>query len=110
MVESLRRHVGWEVDEHAAKVTFTELLANVLRHGKSPLSVWLQCEHGAVKLHVLESGNGFKCEPHLSNPTSESGRGLYLVSKMTSELKIEGNPRGTHIIATLPRKNSPARQ
>lgn len=103
MVEALRQHAGWAVDEYTAKVTFTELLTNVLRHGKSPVSVWLYCADDAVQLHVLESGGGFQTEPCLPCPESEGGRGLYLVSKMASDLTIEGDPRGTHIIATLPR-------
>lgn len=108
-IEVVRSHVGWKVDVVFAKLIFTELLANVIRHGEHPVSVWLECSDGAVKLHILESGRGFAASPRLpSNPLSESGRGLFLVSEFAIALSIQGDPRGTHIVATLPHKGSGA--
>lgn len=110
MLATLREHRDWEVDQEAAKSAYTELLSNVLRYGGCPVEVWLFCQDDEVKLHVLEFGLGFDEEPRLPSPMSEHGRGLFLVSHLAADLRINGDPRGTHIIATLPRKEqSPSR-
>jgi anti-sigma regulatory factor (Ser/Thr protein kinase) len=100
----LKGHLGWSLDVDAANVVFTELLGNVLRHGKSPVSIWLECGDDAVKLHVRESGTGFSTKPALPEALSIGGRGLFLASTSANRLEIEGEPRGTHIVATLLRK------
>jgi len=99
-LETIGRHAGWRVDVDAAWIVFTEILTNVLRHGQSPVSVWLDCT-GAVRLHVLESGPGFNNVPAAPKPDDKGGRGLFLASKMSAGLEIKGEPRGTLIVATL---------
>lgn len=100
----IRSHSDWELDEVAANVILTELLANVDQHGAFPALVELECAGGMVKLHLSETGNGFSQHPELpADVFSESGRGLFLVSNFAVELEIAGNPRGTYITAGLPR-------
>ena len=102
-LETVRAHEGWSLDEEAAKTIFTELLTNVMRHSHSPVSVWLACRDGECKLHVLEFGPGFENEPKLPHDLAQGGRGLFLASAYSDELRIDGDPRGTYIIASLPR-------
>jgi anti-sigma regulatory factor (Ser/Thr protein kinase) len=100
----IRSHSGWPLDLEAARSVFTELLTNVFEHGKSPVSVWLDCSDDSVKLYIRESGRGFSARPALPEAWTEGGRGLFLASKFASDLDIKGRPRGTHVVATLMRK------
>ena len=98
-------HCDWELDEHAANTIFTELLSNVAQHGAFPALVELECVDGMVKLHLSETGEGFSRNPELPEDMfCESGRGLFLVKTFAAEFEIMGNPRGTYIVAGLPRK------
>lgn len=101
-IDAIRNHDGPRTDEDAARSIYAELLGNVMRHGKSPVSVWLECCGPRLQFHLVESGQGFTRKPALPNAHQEGGRGLFLVSTLASELTIEGEPPGTHIVATLP--------
>jgi signal transduction histidine kinase len=102
-MEVVSNHDGWQLDEDAARNIFTELLSNVIRHGASPVSLALECEGVDVNFRLAESGRGFDKAIGLPPMTSEHGRGLFVVSQMAERLDVDGNPRGTKIVATLPR-------
>jgi serine phosphatase RsbU (regulator of sigma subunit)/anti-sigma regulatory factor (Ser/Thr protein kinase) len=85
-------------------VIFCELIGNAVRHAPGPLSVSLEQRDGALVLHVIDKGPGFAYRPHLpSNIWSESGRGLYLISKLARAVEVERIPGlGSHVSVTLP--------
>ena len=82
----LRDAASSESDLDAADVIYGELVGNAVRHagGQIDISlVWL--EHG-VALRVRDHGTGF-WHAGISAPSadSESGRGLFLASKLTND-------------------------
>lgn len=105
-METVRHHVGWDLDEYAARVVFTELLSNAMRHGKGPISARLECDGSALRLRVTDCGGGFERMPEPPAPLSDGGRGLFIVSRYADDIKLEGNPVGTSVVATLTRKPS----
>lgn len=88
----------------ACGVIFAELMGNAVRHAPGPLSVSLEVRGDKPVLHVIDDGPGFEFEPALpANIWSESGRGLYLISKLASSVEVERLPGlGSHVIVTLP--------
>ncbi|MBV9720096.1 MAG: ATP-binding protein [Candidatus Eremiobacteraeota bacterium] len=103
-LEAVREHRDWEVDDEAAKVVFTELVANVVRHAPGPIEVTLECDGCSLLLNVSDRGSGFAYEPKLpENLLAEGGRGLYIVSRLATEVRIEVNKRlGLNVAAKLP--------
>jgi anti-sigma regulatory factor (Ser/Thr protein kinase) len=85
-------------------VIFAELIGNAVRHAPGPLSVSLERRHGELALHLIDNGPGFDYAPVLPNNIwSETGRGLYLISKLARGVEVERLPGlGSHVIVTLP--------
>jgi anti-sigma regulatory factor (Ser/Thr protein kinase) len=85
-------------------VIFSELVGNAVRHAPGPLNLSLEFREGEADLHVIDSGPGFQYQPVLPDDVwSESGRGLFLVSKLARRVHVERIPgNGSHIVATLP--------
>ncbi len=83
---------------------FAELIGNVVRHAAGALSLSLQVHDGEIILHLIDKGPGFDYEPALpANVWAESGRGLYLISMLARNVKVERLPGlGSHIAVTLP--------
>ena len=88
---------------HAAELVFGEMVGNVVRHAPGPIDVQLDTTGPEPVLHVIDRGVGFIRDPALPiNPLSESGRGLYIISRLTKGLRVERIPGyGNHIAATL---------
>lgn len=101
--EALRKHVGRALDEHAAVVVFTELVANVVRHAPGSIKISLECNGEEVLLSVTDNGPGF----HFSDPAppdmlSETGRGLFIVSRYVRKMQVvKRGGAGTNVIASL---------
>jgi len=93
-----------EEDLVSCGVIFAELIGNAVRHAPGPLSVSLELRDGAPVLHVIDRGPGFSFEPRLpANIWSETGRGLYLISKLAHKVEVERLPGlGSHVVVTLP--------
>jgi anti-sigma regulatory factor (Ser/Thr protein kinase) len=85
-------------------VIFSELIGNAVRHAPGPLSVSLEQRERSLLLHVIDKGPGFAYRPKLPpNIWAESGRGLYLISKLALHVEVERVPGlGSHVTVTLP--------
>jgi serine phosphatase RsbU (regulator of sigma subunit)/anti-sigma regulatory factor (Ser/Thr protein kinase) len=83
---------------------FAELIGNAVRHAPGSLAVSLEDRDGAFILHIIDKGPGFGYEPTLpGNIWAESGRGLFLISKLAREVSVEQIPGlGSHIAVVLP--------
>jgi anti-sigma regulatory factor (Ser/Thr protein kinase) len=105
-IERLRRHQGVSLDLDSAKLIFTELVTNVMRHAGNSIRITLECNSRRVLLRIVDSGPGFEYEPRLpKDPFSEGGRGLFLVSEVAPEVSVERHERvGTSVLAVLPVK------
>jgi anti-sigma regulatory factor (Ser/Thr protein kinase) len=83
---------------------FAELIGNAVRHAPGPIGISLEFQGEDVILHVVDKGPGFQYDPHLpADVWSESGRGLFLVSKLAKHVRADRIPGlGAHIAVTLP--------
>jgi|HubBroStandDraft_4_1064222.scaffolds.fasta_scaffold00011_113 PAS domain S-box-containing protein len=88
----------------AAETVFGELLGNAVRFAPGPIEVVFDWSHNAAPvLHMLDRGPGFTFSPKLpTDPLSERGRGLYIVSSLAEDFNV--TPRydgGSHARAVL---------
>ncbi|MGC2128878.1 MAG: SpoIIE family protein phosphatase [Candidatus Aquilonibacter sp.] len=83
---------------------FAELIGNAVRHAPGPLSASLEVRGDSIVLHVIDDGPGFDFKPALPrNLWAESGRGLYLIQRLSRGVVVERLPgRGSHVAVTLP--------
>lgn len=103
LVAYLRQRAGEAADICAAELVFGELVGNVVRHAPGPIEVHVDWSGPRATLHVIDRGRGFLRDPSLpADMLSESGRGLYIVSRLTGELRIERIAGyGNHVAAVL---------
>lgn len=98
----ISRHADPGADVAAAELIFGELIGNVVRHAPGPIDVQVDWSGKAPILHVTDRGHGIIRDPLLPHPFSESGRGLFIVSQLSSKMEIERIPGyGNHIAVTL---------
>jgi anti-sigma regulatory factor (Ser/Thr protein kinase) len=96
-------HSGSGVDEFAAKLIYTELIGNVVRHAPGAVEIALQSDGQRVLLEVSDDGPGFEPARGLPPALAENGRGLFLVAQFADRMWVEANPhRGAKIVAELP--------
>ncbi|HET6276364.1 MAG TPA: ATP-binding protein [Candidatus Cybelea sp.] len=103
-VEELRRHDGWQIDEEAAKIIFTELVANAALHAPGAIDITVTCADNSISLQVKDSGSAFEWNPRLPPPISESGRGVFIVSRFAESVDVKAVPSGKMVTAILPRR------
>lgn len=104
--EVLKKHAGWEIDEFAANLVYSELVSNVVRHTGGGIQIRLVCDRSDVFVEIIDQGAGFDyTEPPAVNALSESGRGLFLTSRYSSDLRIVAQKGiGTTVKAALRKK------
>jgi serine phosphatase RsbU (regulator of sigma subunit)/anti-sigma regulatory factor (Ser/Thr protein kinase) len=93
-----------------AQTVFGELLGNVFRHTNDRVEVALDLTVDEPVLHVLDRGAGFTFYARLPKDTmSESGRGLFIASKLARDVSVVPRPGGgSHARAVL--KITPTRK
>ncbi len=92
-------------DVPAAELIFGELLGNVVRYARGPVSFHLDWHAVQPTLLVTDEGPGFRGAPSgaLDDLNAEGGRGLALVRALAVEMAA-GNcsERGAYVRAVLP--------
>ncbi|HET7814990.1 MAG TPA: ATP-binding protein [Candidatus Baltobacteraceae bacterium] len=92
-------------DLFAANLVFGELISNVIKHAPGGgVRVWLEPEGPRFALCIKDDGKGFSKAPSFelpADPGSESGRGLYLVKKLTCNFEYKRDD-GFMVRAVLP--------
>jgi anti-sigma regulatory factor (Ser/Thr protein kinase) len=101
--ETLSPHDFSDSDAANAELVFGELCGNVVRHAPGRIDVVVDRSGVQSVLHVLDKGVGFR---HLSRLPAdlfaEAGRGLFLVTSMTTEFTVSGRVGGgSHARAVL---------
>jgi anti-sigma regulatory factor (Ser/Thr protein kinase) len=101
---TVRAHVGWQLDENAAGIIFSELLANVVIHAPGPVKIDLECDGKNVLLKFADTGPGFDfTSATMPSPRDERGRGLFIVSHYASGMQVTNlDGVGTLVSASLP--------
>jgi len=91
ILAALREIAEFTVEqEQNVHVIFSELVGNAVRHAPGALSISISTSGSKVCLHVIDDGPGFDRQPALpSDIWSESGRGLFLISALAENLKVE---------------------
>ncbi len=81
-----------------------ELASNAIRHTASGQGGWLAveitCYPGLVRVAVADCG-GTKEPVVIEDPGGESGRGLFLVQQLSSDMGMSGNHSGRLIWADI---------
>jgi PAS domain S-box-containing protein len=94
VTEALERFGCSEEAVFDGDLVLGELLGNVVRHAPPIADVRLDLRGPAPRLSVLDRGAG--CPPFLAEPDlqRESGRGLYLISQVVTDLTITARDGG----------------
>ena len=66
----------------------SELVTNGLRHGEPPVQLTLDRRGGRLRLTVTDKGSNIP-RPRVAGPEATGGRGLFLVSALSTAWKIE---------------------
>lgn len=82
-------------ESFAAELAFGELIANAVRHAPGP--VVARCRiapDGAATIELDDAGSGFVPAPISADLFAESGRGLALLRRLTSDVHVGSTPSG----------------
>jgi anti-sigma regulatory factor (Ser/Thr protein kinase) len=103
IIDDLRSNAARGADLGAAELILTELLGNAFRHGGGSARVALDWSEDGAVLSVWDDGPPFDANPGLpTDPTSTSGRGLFIVRALARELSVERTDGGNRVRAVLP--------
>jgi anti-sigma regulatory factor (Ser/Thr protein kinase) len=100
----LRKACNGQSDFGGAEIIFGELVANVVRHAPGPIQITARSDsRGSVTLNVFDTGPAFKIAPALpASLSSESGRGLYVISQLCAHLSSIRTEIGNKVSVVLP--------
>ena len=106
-------HAG-EAEVADAVTVFGELLGNVVRHTEDDVEAALDMTAEEPVLHVLDRGPGFKFYARLPKDSmSESGRGLYIATKLARDVSVVPRPDGgshARVVLKMKRPRVPVHQ
>jgi len=86
----------WQLDDLAsvAELLLTELVANAVRHARTPFTVMMRWNGSALHCEVSDA-NPLPPRPHLDlDPTALGGRGLLMIDQLASAWGTELAPQG----------------
>jgi len=83
-----------------AAVVVTELTTNAVEHASSPSRLRLSRTRNGVRIEVQDAGQGTP-EPQAPSETAEGGRGLLIVSALSTAWGIDDAPDGKTVWAEL---------
>ncbi|MGZ3497970.1 MAG: ATP-binding protein [Vulcanimicrobiaceae bacterium] len=102
-LEFIREACTAHSDCDAAEIVFGELVANVIQHAPGPIEITVRSDaRGLVTLDVCDTGVGFAIAPALPLGGSESGRGLYIISRLCPHLSSARTITGNRVRVVLP--------
>ena len=92
----LRRHADGDSDFGAAEQAFIDLMATALEGGATPLWLELDWTGESPRVCVHDLGGHFQLEAvaRPADPSDQNGRGVYVVSDLTKELRIASRRAG----------------
>lgn len=101
VADALRQWGHSDVLVNDAQLVVSELATNAVIHAHSPFSVLVRGEDAGVRLSVADQS---PAKPELRNPSEDqpSGRGLHVVSALTSRWGVDTLDDGKSVWAHLP--------
>ncbi|HSK28187.1 MAG TPA: ATP-binding protein [Jiangellales bacterium] len=109
--EYLRRHAQDDAEVDSALLAVEELVANAVRHSTTPTWVTTDWHGDELVVSVLDLGPGFELDSvALPDVDSESGRGLFIVAALSTDLQaVRRRAGGARVSARLPLRRSGSR-
>jgi anti-sigma regulatory factor (Ser/Thr protein kinase) len=118
IVAYLRRHAAPGSDLDDAELVISELLANAVEHARGPAWISIRWDTAHPVLTVSDLGQGFGEDARArvlspaaalpADPLSVSGRGLFLVNRLSRDLEIAAQgAHGVVVSATLDLQRAP---
>lgn len=99
----LDRHGIQGADVDAALIVVSELVTNAIQHAGSPVWVSLEWSSRFPEFTVRDLGPGFELKLTPPDVFAESGRGLWAVSHLASQLRVaHRRHEGAEVSAVLP--------
>jgi anti-sigma regulatory factor (Ser/Thr protein kinase) len=100
----LRANAPEDSDFDAARLIYTELVANVIRHAPGPIWITLGwTRNRKARLRVYDAGEIF--EPSFALPAdrfARDGRGLHIVASLAGNVTVVGVRGGVAVNVVLP--------
>lgn len=78
-----------------AAVLMTELVANAIRHVPGPCAVELSRRGDALRMAVIDSGQGM---PELRVPSDLSGRGMHIIASLSTAWGVDRLDDGSKVV------------
>lgn len=95
------RHATDATDIAAAELIFGELVGNAVRHARTRVIVEA-CAGETPRLCVRNDGSARAFAPRSARDDAEHGRGLFIVSRIAPELRIDREAGDIVVTALLP--------
>lgn len=107
----VKRALLWELagfeagtwDLGTIEIIYGELASNVARHTPGPATVVLERRGDELVLRVQDRGAPFTPSDAMPDLLAESGRGLFLIRALASDLRVEALDDGNRVTVVLPR-------
>ena len=89
-VRRLLADAGWDGDVDAVALAVHEAMVNALRHAGGVTAATAAVDGGTVVVEVRDRGEGFvvPATAEMPDPAAESGRGLFLIRRLTSAASV----------------------
>lgn len=101
-VDFLQHQGVQQSDCYCAELVFGELVGNAVRHAPGPINVSARVHtRGVVVIVIRDTGPKFDLSLRPPPLRSECGRGLYIVSLLTADLRSENAGFGNKVTAIL---------
>lgn len=97
---------GYRELVHDAMLVVSELVTNAVRHANSAAAVVIHRSEGGVRIEVRDNGDGMP-DPQPPSETAEHGRGLMIVSALSTAWGIDATPRSKTVWVELSMKGTP---
>ncbi|MEV5338339.1 ATP-binding protein [Streptomyces sp. NPDC052676] len=83
----------------------SELVTNAIQHGKGDVGLRVQCVDTELRIEVTD-GNPAPAELHIADADDESGRGLFLVSRLARNWGVSEDGMTTWCTFHIPSRRS----
>jgi anti-sigma regulatory factor (Ser/Thr protein kinase) len=105
-VEALLRREGWRGEADGVALALHEALVNAARHAGGVRRAEAALDGSSLVISVWDRGPGFDPSPyvnHSPDPMAEQGRGLWLISQLTSSWEVRRDDEGTAVVMRFDR-------